>query len=272
MTSIAQVLKKHNLSSPLDTEILLATVLNVSRSYLRAFPERELTKAEEAQFDVLIEKRHQGVPVAYLTGQREFWSLDLNVTPDTLIPRPETELLVELVLTAKAQDKTGLVADLGTGSGAIALSLAFEKPDWQVDAVDISPAALEVAKANAKKLQIKNVNFFLGDWCSALPSKLYDIIVSNPPYIAEEDGLVEEAVLRYEPRLALIAADAGFKDLQHIINESRSYLKHNGLLFLEHGYQQGERVRSIFLQAGYNDVVTHYDLANLERVTVGRWE
>jgi release factor glutamine methyltransferase len=271
MLTIAQILKQQSLSeSLLDVEVLLAHVLQVSRAYLRAFPERVLTSVEQNQFISLLEQRQQGVPVAYLIGRREFWSLDLQVTPDTLIPRPETELLVELALT-KQSESTGLLADLGTGSGAIALALAHEKPGWQIYATDISAAALMVAKRNASRLGIKNVVLQQGSWCAALPQNLFDLIVSNPPYIGEEDADLEATVLEHEPRSALIAAEDGLSDLRQIIQTSRTYLKPKGWLLVEHGFRQGEKVRSVFLKTGYTQVATHCDLAGLERVTVGQW-
>jgi release factor glutamine methyltransferase len=269
MTSIAEILKKnHSGERFLDSEILLAHVLNTSRSYLHAFSEREMNPKEEQHFDTLIQKRLQGMPIAYLTGHREFWSLDLQVTQDTLIPRPETELLVELVLT-QTSTQTARVADLGTGTGAIALALAHEYPHWQIIATDNSQAALNVAKNNASRLKMTNIAFYKGFWCDALPVKEFDRIVSNPPYIAIGDRDVQKDVLQYEPRLALISEKDGLSDIQHIIHSARSYLKQAGLLFLEHGYKQGEKVRNIFLNAGYNNVITHCDLAGLERVTQG---
>lgn len=271
MTAISAILKKNDSNeSRLDVEIVLAHVLNVSRSYLHAFSERELTSQEKNQFNALIEKRSQGMPIAYLTGHREFWSLDLEVTKDTLIPRPETELLVELVLE-KTKDTTASIADLGTGSGAIALALAHERPVWNIIATDVNSAALSVAKHNASRLNIKNVEFFAGSWFEPLSQKQFDRIVSNPPYIAFDDMNIDKAVLQYEPHLALISGEDGLNDIQHIIHEARSYLKKDGLLLLEHGFQQGEKVRKIFLNAGYTNVTTQCDLADLERVTIGQW-
>jgi release factor glutamine methyltransferase len=271
MITIAEALKKNNLhGSVSDADILLAHVLNVSRAYVHAFSERVMTTREASQFDSLVQQRIQGVPMAYLTGHREFWSLDLHVTRETFIPRPETERLVELLL-ASTEDKTAYIADLGTGSGAIALAVAHERPNWQIAATDISQTALNVAKNNAARLQIKNVVFSEGFWCEALPVNLFDRIISNPPYIALDDANVQTAVLQYEPRIALVSADEGLSDIQHIIHSACSYLKHEGLLFLEHGFKQGEKVRRIFLNAGYNNVMTYFDLAGLERVTVGQW-
>lgn len=270
MSTIEKMLKKNHRENKLDSEILLAHVLNVSRSYLHAFSERVITEDEAQLFDALVQKRIQGSPIAYLTGHQEFWSLDLQVTSDTLIPRPETELLVELVL-AHTPAQTACMADLGTGSGAIALAVAHERPQWHIIATDQSPDALRVAKQNAARLHVTNITFCEGDWCDALPPQQFDRIVSNPPYIAFDDTDVQKTVLQYEPRLALISEKDGLSDIEHIILQTRSYLKQEGLLFLEHGFKQGEKVRRIFLNAGYNNIVTHCDLAGLERVTIGQW-
>ncbi|HLB57652.1 MAG TPA: peptide chain release factor N(5)-glutamine methyltransferase, partial [Gammaproteobacteria bacterium] len=202
--------------SSLDREILLSHVLKVTRSYLYAHPTPLLTKEEEKDFLTLLERAKKGEPIAYLIGHREFWSLDLIVTPDTLIPRPETELLVELILKNKRDEKK-IIADLGTGNGAIALAIASERPDWMIYATDINKKALQVAEQNAARLQIKNIQFCAGSWCAALPPIQFDAIVSNPPYIAEDDPNVDPAVLNYEPRQALIAGKQGLEDLEKII-------------------------------------------------------
>ena len=267
--NIAQILKNLSKVSS-DPEVLLAHVLGVTRSSLYAFPERELTDKEEKEWLQMIEKHQQGVPTAYLTGHKEFWSLELEVTPDTLIPRHETELLVEYVLKQNTSERR--IADLGTGSGAIALALAHEKPHWQIDATDISQVALKVAQANAAHLNLHNIQFYQGSWFNALPAVLYDIIVSNPPYIAEEDPFLEESVLRYEPHSALFSADNGLKDIAYLIANAPSHLKKEGWLFLEHGFQQSKEVRRIFIKKGYNSVTTKCDLAGLERITYGQWK
>ncbi len=251
-------------SSELDADILLAHVLKVSRSYLLAFSERELTEAEKKLFEKLIAERKKKIPIAYLTGHREFWSLDFSVTPDTLIPRPETELLVELILQ-KIQGDNKIIADLGTGSGAIALAIAHERPHWKVYATDASEKALHIAKLNAKYLHLKNVIFSQGIWCAALPAIKFDVIVSNPPYIAADDPHLED--LHYEPKTALIADDNGLSDFRIIIAEAKLYLQAGGLLLLEHGFNQGEQVRNLLREAGYLQVETYRDLAGLERAT-----
>ncbi len=252
----------------LDAEILLAHVLKGQRSYLYTYPDYSLSMTEQNNFAALIKKRVAGWPIAYLTGHREFWSLDLIVTPDTLIPRPETELLVELILK-KLPDIPLLVADLGTGSGAIALALAHERPYWTIYATDISLEALAVAKANAARLQIKNIIFVFGKWCSALPKLRFDVIVSNPPYIAENDLHLQQGALPFEPSIALASGEDGLKDIQDIVYEARSYLKLGGYLLLEHGSTQAEYACSKFLNAGYTHVKSYKDFSGLNRVTTG---
>lgn len=255
-----------------ETEILLAHVLKVSRSYLYAHPEHALTSEQEKKFTELVTRHAQGEPIAYLIGRREFWSLDLIVRRDTLIPRPETELLVEVALSKGGEEKNKLMADLGTGCGAIALAMAKEKPTWIVHATDFSGAALEIAKLNASRLQIGNVKFHEGSWCGALPSSLkFDLIVSNPPYIAAEDPHLQPGILCYEPRSALIAGKSGLEDLETIIQQAKDYLKPGGYLLVEHGYQQAPAVKKIFLQAGYTDITSHQDLAGLNRVIAASW-
>lgn len=255
----------------LEAEILLAHVLNVSRAYLHTWPEKNLTAEQEKDFFSCISKRAQGEPIAYLIGHREFWSLDLIVTPDVLIPRPETELLVEKILSSGNNQESLTVADLGTGSGAIALAVAKERPNWTVYATDASQATLDVAKWNAKRFNIHNIIFCHGEWCNALPQMHFDIIVSNPPYIAEEDPHLNQGDLRFEPRRALVSPENGLHDITQIILEARSYLKQNGLLLLEHGFEQAKNVSCIFEKAGYTYITTQKDLSQLDRMTFATW-
>ncbi|MCD6039406.1 MAG: N5-glutamine S-adenosyl-L-methionine-dependent methyltransferase [Gammaproteobacteria bacterium] len=264
----AQQFSLVTMTPALDAEVLLAYLLNVQRSYLHAHPERILSKIEEIYFADLIKQRAQGQPIAYLTGHCEFWSLDLMVTSDTLIPRPETELLVELILK-KSNKLSCVVADLGTGSGAIALALARERPQWTIYATDSHLAALNIAKKNASRLKIKNIIFCHGIWCKALPPLLFDILVSNPPYVAENDPHLEQHVLTTEPASALLSGEDGLKDIRHIIHESRIYLKPKGYLLLEHGFSQAKAVRNDFLKVGYTHVISHQDFSGLNRVTTG---
>jgi release factor glutamine methyltransferase len=252
----------------LDAEVLLAHVLNVQRSHLHAYPERILSDEEKTGFYHLIEKRTQGQPIPYLTGHCEFWSLDFTVTPDTLVPRQETELLVELILR-KFNKPSCLAADLGTGSGAIALALAYERPQWIIHATDLSQAALNIAKINASRLKTDNVFFHQGFWCKALPTLSFDFIVSNPPYIAQNDPHLKKTVLATEPASALLSDHNGLKDIQHLIQEAKVYLKPGGYLWLEHGFSQAESVRNSFLEAGYAHIVSYKDFLGLDRVTTG---
>jgi release factor glutamine methyltransferase len=260
----------HSDSPTLDAELLLASVLKISRAALIARSEQLLTAEQQKTFDVLIARRQQGEPIAYLLGHREFWSLDLIVTSDTLIPRPETELLVEKVLALLPADFPQKIADLGTGSGAIALAIAHERPHWSLYATDQSAAALAVAKQNAERLNISNVNFFCGDWFRALPHQQFNAIISNPPYIATNDPHLQKADLRFEPKSALVSGDDGLSDIRQLIAEAKNYLQKGGWLFLEHGFDQAVHVREQLQAAGYQDVQTDFDLAGHPRVTLGR--
>ena len=255
----------------LEAEILLAHVLGENRTYLHAWPERLLSDREVMQFNSLLERRRQGEPVAYLTGRQAFWSLDLNVTPETLIPRPETELLVELALERIPVDTSWRILDLGTGSGAIALALARERPASHLLAVDCSASALRIARENAISHHLHRVEFLLSDWFSALSETAkFDMIVSNPPYVKEGDSHLETGDVRFEPRLALAAGPSGLKDLERIINQAHGHLKPGGWLLLEHGYDQKEEVRTLLKHAGYSHIEDHRDLAGHPRVASAR--
>jgi release factor glutamine methyltransferase len=251
----------------LDAEVLLATVLKLSRAALQAWPERSLTTVEQKYFMELVSRRLQGEPVAYITGQKEFWSLTLSVTPDTLIPRPETELLVEWMLKKLSSAEHHLIADLGTGSGAIAIALAHECKNWQVHATDQSAAALAVARQNAARYQLSNITFHAGDWCAALPLQNFVAIISNPPYIAALDPELEWAVAQFEPQAALLAAEAGLSDLRQIIQQAKEYLQTDGYLIVEHGSKQAAAVRELFAGNGYHTIESLQDLAGLDRAT-----
>lgn len=255
----------------LDAEMLLAYALNTSRSHLYAWPEREVDASQRAVFDRLIAARERGEPIAYLTGQREFWSLDLAVTPDVLIPRHETELLVELALVRIAVDREVRVADLGTGSGAIALAIARERPHAHVVATEASAAALEVARGNATRLDLRNVTFAPGDWCTALGAERFDIIVSNPPYISADDAHLGEGDLRFEPIAALASGRDGLDAIRKIVAAAGAHLVAGGWLLLEHGWDQASRVRSLLKVGGYADAETFRDGAGHERATVASW-
>ncbi len=255
----------------LEAELLLCEVLNVSRAYLYTYPEQALTQEAQEAFERLLLRRIEGEPSAYILGRKAFWSLDLEVSPATLIPRPETELLVELTLSLLPERDRLWVADLGTGSGAIALALASERPHWQLVATDISSQALIVAKKNAARLKCSQIQFYQGTWCHALPDQRYHLIVSNPPYIDCNDLEVAPCVIKYEPHSALFSDGKGLADIREIVQQAPNYLMHEGLLMLEHGADQAEAVVALFVQNQYTQIATHLDLAGKPRVTMGRW-
>jgi release factor glutamine methyltransferase len=254
-----------------DAELLLAYALGASRSWLFAHATDLLPDERHARFEDLVARRAGGEPVAYLVGHRGFWSLDLRVTPDTLIPRPETELLVELALERLPRGQAARVADLGTGSGAIALAIARERPQARVVATDASAGALAVARENAEAHRLDNVEFRFGAWAEPLGSERFDLIASNPPYIADADPHLGQGDLRFEPRSALAAGIDGLDDIRLIARAAPSYLVDGGWLLLEHGLDQGVAVRSLLAGAGFRDVETRQDLEARDRVTIGRW-
>ncbi len=253
-----------------DAEWLLTHVLRRPRTWLYTHARAALDAQHITMYESLVQRRLSGEPVAYLTGVRGFWSLEFAVTPDTLIPRPETELLVESALGRLPDDRPCRVADLGTGSGAVALAIAHERPHAHVIATDASTAALAVAQANAARLGIGNVSFRQGDWLQPLHAETFDVIASNPPYIAIDDPHLKEGDLRYEPALALSCGSDGLDAIRRIVRAAPTHLESDGWLLLEHGWEQGDVVRQLFLSAGFVDVTTKRDLENRERVTLGR--
>lgn len=257
-------------TGPGDAEWLLAHVLGQSRGWLYAHGDDELDAAEEARFAGLLARRIAGEPVAYLVGRRGFWCFDLKVTPATLIPRPETELLVELALERLPTGRALNIADLGTGSGAIALALAHERPDAQVIATDASAAALEVAEGNARALGLANIGFLRGDWLAPLKGRAFDLIASNPPYIAAADAHLAQGDLRFEPPAALASGVDGLDAIRVIVRDAPAHLVPGGWLLLEHGWNQGEAVRELLARAGLIDVDTARDLEDRDRVSFGR--
>jgi release factor glutamine methyltransferase len=255
----------------LEAEILLCEVLHCDRTYLHTWPEHELDTEQQTRFQQLIARRAGGEPVAHITGVREFWDMTLRVTPDTLIPRPETERLVELALERIPPDSAWRIADLGTGSGAIALAVARERPRCRLVASDASAAALAVAQDNAERLGVDNIEFRHGSWFAPLAGERFAMILANPPYVHPEDPHLQRGDLRFEPASALSARPDGLGDLRHIISEARQHLVAPGWLILEHGYDQGAALRQLLTEAGYVQVQTFRDLARQERTTLGQW-
>lgn len=256
-------------SARLDAELLLCAVLDKPRTYLYTWPDKSLSDEEFRQFEKLVVRRAAGEPVAHILGERGFWTLDLRVTADTLIPRPETELLVEVAL-AHLPGSGGRVADLGTGSGAIALAIASECPSCEVVAVERSVAALEVAQDNALRTGLDNVALHQGSWYQPLNGQRFDLIASNPPYICAEDPHLDEGDVRFEPITALASGVDGLDDIRLIIAGAGEHLEPGGWLLLEHGYDQGEEVCSLMKNAGFTAVSDKVDLQGHGRVALGQ--
>ena len=270
LDSACAILAHHSRSSRLDVEVLLAFVLGKNRSYLRAWDDKELDLCVIEQFTQLVAKRCAGVPVAYLTERREFWSRDFKVSPAVLIPRPETELLIELCLERLSKDKEYAILDLGTGSGAIAVTLAAERPLVEITAVDKSVEALEIAKENAAKHHCLHIEFVFSDWLSALSDgTTFDFILSNPPYIAQDDVHLSQGDVRFEPMSALVAADNGLCDIKKIASDAKKHLRVGGQLWFEHGYNQAPETQAILNELDYKNVKTYVDLSGQPRVTMG---
>ena len=265
-------LRETSETAALDAEVLLMHVVGCDRAHLRAWPEKPLTAAQTSHYAALIERRREGWPIAYLTGEREFWSRSFKVAPGVLIPRPETELLIELALAALPADRPADALDLGTGSGIIAITLAAERPRTQVVAVDISPEALAIAQDNAERLGARNLRLLQGNWLAPLPpNERYDLIVSNPPYIAEDDPHLRQGDLRHEPGLALASGADGLTALRRIIAEARDFLKPGGTLLLEHGYDQADAIGALLRDTGYGEITHHRDLQGHCRATMARY-
>lgn len=273
MTIIASLLRAAELpDSPtarLDVELLLAAAIGKSRSYLHTWPERIVSSEAALTFADYLQRRRSGEPVAYILGQQGFWNLDLEVAPHTLIPRPDTELLVETALELLPPSPAH-VLDLGTGTGAIALALASERPQWQVMAVDRVLEAVALAERNRQRLQLNNVQVRSSHWFDSVKGERYELIISNPPYIAAEDPHLVAGDVRFEPSSALVAGADGLDDLRTIINQAPAHLQPGGWLLLEHGYDQAEAVRALLVQSNFEQVESRVDLGGHQRISLGR--
>jgi len=258
----------------LDARVLLCHCLQQSLSYVLTWPERIIAAETLQQLSELLQRRLAGEPIAYLIGYREFWSMDFKVSPDVLIPRPETEHLVEWALntirhSGRENTVSFKVLELGTGSGAIAVALAKEEPQLTIVATDVSHSALNIARENAQLNLCSNINFLQGSWFDCVNDRHYDLIISNPPYIDAEDPHLGQGDLPYEPESALVAADSGLSDIKSLVANAAQYLNTDGWLGIEHGYEQGDAVSNLMQQHGYNSIQTIKDLAGIDRFTIG---
>lgn len=274
LLSASQQLNKLSDSPRLDAEVLLAHCLKKNRTWLVTWLDKELSENEISQFNQLLQRRKAGEPIAHITEQREFWSLPLSISPDTLIPRPDTELMVEQILAHYPADTSLTLADLGTGSGAIALALASERAIWKIIATDQSAAALDIARKNAgqlapENLNLDNIEFRQGNWFEPLSDIRFDIIASNPPYIPEQDPHLNQGDVRFEPISALASGQDGLDDIRYICKQARQHLKHKGMLIIEHGFDQKSEIREIFTINGYDNITQVHDLAQNPRLTFG---
>ncbi|MEE4150565.1 peptide chain release factor N(5)-glutamine methyltransferase [Pseudomonas viridiflava] len=273
MTIIASLLRSAELpDSPtarLDAELLLAAALGKPRSFLHTWPERIVSTEAALAFAGYLQRRRTGEPVAYILGQQGFWKLDLEVAPHTLIPRPETEMLVEAALELVPAFAPAEVLDLGTGTGAIGLALANDRQQWKITAVDRVLEAVELAERNRQRLQLDNAEVLNSHWFSALEGRQFDLMISNPPYIAETDPHLSMGDVRFEPGSALTSGPDGLDDLRTIISEAPAHLSPGGWLLLEHGYDQGPAVRELLIRHGFERIQTRRDLGEHERITFG---
>ena len=271
---LSEVLASASDSARVDIEVLLAFVLQKDRAYLYTWPEKELSAAQQQHFLQCVEQRQQGQPVAYIVGEKEFWSLRLEVNKSTLIPRPDTELLVETVLdlcSADDAERVRTVVDLGTGTGAIALALASEKARWRIIAIDTVPDACELAEKNRLRHQLNHVDIICGDWLNNIAHHSVDVIVSNPPYIDAHDSHLQQGDVRFEPTSALIAKNAGLADIERITQQATQCLVAGGWLLFEHGYQQAQEVSALLSSNGFLHVQSKQDMAGHLRVTFAQW-
>ena len=265
-----QLAKLPDASAKLEAEVLLAFTLDKPRAYLYAWPEQQLDPQQQNEFEFAVKRRSSGEPVAYITETREFWGLPLKVSPATLIPRPETERLVEIALQYIPENKPCKVADLGTGSGALALAIASERPLSEIIATDISTSALAVAKQNQQSLNLKNISFVQSRWFENLNNEQFDIVVSNPPYVADNDPHLQQGDLRFEPVQALSSGSDGLRDIREIVSKAGEFLKPEGWLLIEHGFDQGDKVIELFQQHGFQHINCYQDYGQRERATIGQ--
>lgn len=259
-------------SSRLDAEILLCNVMQFSRSKIYSHPEKIVPDEKTVLFQSLIKQRQQGHPIAHLTGKKEFWSLELAINKDTLIPRPETELLVEIALQKIPKGEELNILDLGTGSGAIAIAIASERPHCNLVAIDINANALAIAKKNAETHQLKNIQLYLSDWYQNIPSQYFDLIVSNPPYIKQCDEYLTQGDVRFESKLALVAGSDGMQAINMILENAKAYLLGEACLLIEHGYDQKTLVQGTFKKHNFKQIKTFQDLSRHDRITLGHTE
>lgn len=270
LSSLTNLLSDKIDTARLDVELLICHALNWRREKLYTESDYVLSQCDQDKIQGLINRRLAGEPIAYILGSQEFWSLSFYVTPATLIPRPETEHLVEAVLELIPADQSYVIADLGTGSGAIALSIAKERPQSCVVAIDSSVDALKVAEKNKASLNIQNVEFIESDWFKSIEDKTFDVIVSNPPYIAENDSHLFEGDVRFEPQAALTSGSEGLDDIDLILSAAKSHLNENGWIFLEHGYDQAESIQGLMRKYDYHSISTRKDLSGHERITFAK--
>lgn len=255
-----------------DAEILLQHVTKKNIAYILAFSEINLTEKEKKILNIFLKRRCDGEPIAYILKKKEFWSFILNVSPVTIIPRFDTEFLVEVALKFLSNDKFFKILDLGTGTGAIALALAVEFSNSFIFGIDIKNSIISLARYNAKKLKINNVEFYKSNWFDSVFPQKFDMIISNPPYIGKKELFLMNKEVKFEPKSALLSKQDGLADIKFIINHSRDFLKNNGWLILEHGFLQAEKVRNFFIDFFYKEVLTFKDYNGFDRVSIGRWK